>query len=140
MKIVVDTNVLVSGLLSPYGPSGKIVKLLSSGVISVYYDARIISEYKEVFLRPKFSFEKERVLSFLEQLEFKGEVVSSRPLVKNLPDGDDELFLEVAIAANAKCLVTGNLKYFPKKCCEGINILSPADFLKFLKTELNRKT
>lgn len=89
MKIVLDTNILVSGLLSPYGAPGKIVKLLASGEISAYFDARIITEYREVLLRPKFSFERERISALLEQIEHAGEIVPPKLLSKHLPDTTD---------------------------------------------------
>ncbi len=56
MKIVLDTNVLVSGLLTPYGAAAEIVRLIASGVLSVCYDTRILLEYQEVLARPKFQF------------------------------------------------------------------------------------
>ncbi len=48
MRFVIDTNVLVSGLLSPYGASAEIVRMLAAGAFDLLYDARIVSEYKEV--------------------------------------------------------------------------------------------
>lgn len=139
MKIVLDTNILVSGLLSPYGSPGKIVRLLSSGEISVYFDARIITEYREVLLRPKFSFERERISALLEQIEHTGEIVSPKLLSKHLPDLTDEPFLEVAITGKAKCLITGNHRHYPKECSEGVNIMSPSKFLEKYRLELSNK-
>ncbi len=54
MKIVLDTNVLVSGLLTPFGPTGEIVRMVSAGELILAIDARILSEYQEVLHRPKF--------------------------------------------------------------------------------------
>jgi putative PIN family toxin of toxin-antitoxin system len=56
MNIVLDTNVLVSGLLSPFGPCGRIVCMVSSGELTISLDARILAEYEEVLCRPKFKF------------------------------------------------------------------------------------
>ncbi|HXL73081.1 MAG TPA: putative toxin-antitoxin system toxin component, PIN family, partial [bacterium] len=61
MIVVLDTNVLVSGLLSPYGPPGEIVRMVSSRALSLCFDARIISEYAEVLTRPKFPFRRDAV-------------------------------------------------------------------------------
>jgi hypothetical protein len=63
MKIVLDTNVLVSGLLTPYGSSGKIVRMIFSGDLTLILDARILSEYRDVLVRPKFGFNKDDVAS-----------------------------------------------------------------------------
>ncbi|MBM3277488.1 MAG: PIN domain-containing protein [Candidatus Handelsmanbacteria bacterium] len=46
MRVVLDTNVLVSGLLSPYGPPVELVRLVAMGVLQVCYEARILAEYR----------------------------------------------------------------------------------------------
>ena len=137
MKIVLDTNVLVSGLLTPFGPSGKIVRMVFSGELTVYIDARILSEYKEVLHRPKFKFDKDRIGILLDFIMQYGQFVSSSPLKNQLPDPDDEPFLEVAIAGMEKYLVTGNSKHYPSSVFQGINILSPSEFLEFYRNQDN---
>ena len=66
MKIVLDTNVLVAGLLSPFGPCAQIVRMVSSGDLMLCFDARILSEYDEVLRRPKFQFREDRVAALLD--------------------------------------------------------------------------
>jgi putative PIN family toxin of toxin-antitoxin system len=61
MNIVLDTNVLVAGLLSPFGPCAEIVRMISSGKLTLSFDARILSEYNQVLRRPKFKFEEDKV-------------------------------------------------------------------------------
>ena len=68
MKIVLDTNVLVSGLLTPFGPSGKIVRMVSAGRLILQIDARILSEYQEVLHRPKFKFNKDHIRKGVKSL------------------------------------------------------------------------
>ena len=58
MRIVLDTNVLVSGLLSPHRPPGEIVRLVSGGLVSLCLDARIVAEYRDVLARPRFGFDQ----------------------------------------------------------------------------------
>lgn len=129
MKVVLDTNIVVSGLLSPFGSSGKIVRMAASGDIELYYDARILCEYRDVLLRPKFSFVQIHIEYLLDQIKACGHIVAAKPLVKRLPDADDEPFLEVALEGKAQYLVTGNLKHYPKKQ-QGILVVSPAEFLE----------
>jgi putative PIN family toxin of toxin-antitoxin system len=138
MKIVLDTNVLVAGLLSPFGPCGEIVRMVSSGELALGVDARILTEYEEVLGRPKFKFEKEKVATLLDYVEVHGLTVASAPLPRSLPDVDDEPFLEVAIAARVACLVTGNKNHFPPVLCRGIAVFSPSDFLKFYDKRLKK--
>ncbi len=134
MRVVVDTNVLVSGLLSPFGPPAQIVRMVASGVLAVCHDARILSEYRDVLLRPKFGFAEEAVDALLDQIISLGYAVTSEPLRAALPDRDDEPFLEVALSGRAEALVTGNLKHYPKKAREGAVVLSPAEFIDQYKT------
>jgi putative PIN family toxin of toxin-antitoxin system len=133
MNIVLDTNVLVAGLLTPFGPCGEIVRMVSSGELTLSLDARILTEYQEVLDRPKFKFDKDKVAALLDHIEHCGTTVASSPLPRPLPDSDDEPFLEVAIAAHAICIVTGNQVHFPAELCQGAMVLSPSDFLGFYK-------
>src|SRR6266704_2611317 len=105
MNIVLDTNVLVAGLLSPFGPCGEIVRMVSSAELVLSFDARILTEYREVLVRPKFRFDKDKVDALLDYIENRGRTVASSPLPQSLPDIDDEPFLEVAIASKATCIV-----------------------------------
>ena len=130
MKIVLDTNVIVSGLLSPFSAAGEIVRMVASGTLELCYDARIFCEYRNVLLRPRFHFDKVHVDYLLDQIKNWGYVVTSKPLAKRLPDPDDEPFLEVALAGEVQCLVTGNLKHYPGKKREGMSVVSPAEFLE----------
>jgi putative PIN family toxin of toxin-antitoxin system len=135
MKIVLDTNVLVSGMLQPFGPSGQIVRLVASGDLVLCHDSRVLAEYREVLLRAKFGFDPERVESLLDEIGANGIPISARPLVIRLPDPDDEPFLEVALAGGASCLVTGNLKHYPADACHGIVVLPPRPFIELLRME-----
>lgn len=130
MIVVLDTNVLVAGLLSPFGPCGEIVRMLSAEDIRLCLDARILSEYDEVLHRPRFGFHPEHVHVLLAHIRYTGLVVSTRPLASPLPDVDDEPFLQVALAGDAVCLVTGNARHFPEPLRAGVRVLSPAEFLR----------
>lgn len=135
MMIVLDTNVVVSGLLSPFGAPGEIVRMVASGALEICYDARILSEYRGVLSRPKFSFDQVHVDYLLDQIIACGHIVGARPLVERLTDPDDESFLETALAGKARYLVTGNLKHFPAKKRQGVPVVSPAEFLNVYRQE-----
>jgi putative PIN family toxin of toxin-antitoxin system len=131
VKVVIDTNVIVSGLLNPYGHPAEIIRLLLTGSLKLFYDSRIISEYSEVLNRPKFKFDNKNVSIFIKEVEMAGTLVSTLPLKKSLPDPDDNMFLEAALAGNAECIVTGNTNHYPKKLCSGIRVLSPTEFMSY---------
>lgn len=135
MNIVLDTNVLVSGLLSPFGPCAEILRMVSSAELTLSFDARIISEYKDVLIRPKFRFDRDKIDALMDHILHRGLMVASSPLPHSLPDMDDEPFLEVALSAKAACIITGNRIHFPADLCCGVKVFSPADFLKFYKKQ-----
>jgi len=129
MRIVMDTNVLVSGLLTPFGVCGNIVRLLTSGNLTLCVDARILFEYEDVLRRPCFKMDHKMIGVVMEYIEATAEVHNAAPLQHFLPDPDDHPFLEVAIAANADCLITGNIKHFPVDARHGIRVMTPREFL-----------
>lgn len=133
MNIVLDTNVLVAGLLTPFGTCGEIIRMVSSGELALLFDARIMSEYSEVLRRPKFQFDEEKVTALLDYLAFRGSAIAPTPLLETLPDIDDEPCLEVAVAGQAVCVVTGNLTHFPSSLRQGVEVLSPSEFLTYYK-------
>jgi len=136
MIIVLDTNVLISGILKPYSKAAAILRLVTDGGIQLAYDLRVLSEYRDVLKRSKFNFAQENVGEVLEQIEEEGLLVSVKPLNFHLPDPDDEPFLEVALSGRVKAIVTGNKRHFPRKEYEGVKILSPAEFLEAVKGKI----
>lgn len=130
---VFDTNVIVSGFLSPHGCPGRIVDLLRVGEIHAAYDDRIFFEYKEVLHRPEFDLPKSEVDRVLNEIASNG--ILADPVLnddfKDLPDQADLPFAE--IAASQGCpVVTGNLKHFPANAMGDIVVLSPVEYLGLL--------
>jgi putative PIN family toxin of toxin-antitoxin system len=128
MRVVLDTNVLVSGLLSESGPPGWIVDLLLAGEITCGYDGRILAEYREVLQRRELKLPKETVASLVTFIESFGLCITARPWAHALPDPDDEPFLAIAAALDA-VLISGNLKHFPEKARGNVRVLTPREFL-----------
>jgi len=133
MRIVVDTNVLVSGMLTPFGACGEIVRMLTSNSITLCVDARILFEYEDVLRRSRFKIGHDMIDIVMEYIAGASEAHSTTPLQSSLPDPDDNQFLEVAVSANVDCLVTGNLKHFPRPLRCGVKVLSPREFLDAFK-------
>ena len=133
MRIVLDTNVLVSALLSPFGPPAEVLRLVTSGTVRVCHDARILGEYRQVLLRPAFPFRTVQVESLIDQIEADGVPVAAFPLSERLPAPDDEAFLAVALAGEADFLITGNLRHFPETSRQGVRVVSPRDFLNLYR-------
>jgi len=129
VTIVVDTNIIVSGLIKSFSESSKIINLILSGKIRLAYDNRILNEYEEVLKRKKFNINFKHIESIISQIKEEGVYISTIPLKGSLPDKDDEPFLEVAFAGKIDVIITGNKKHFPHEICKNINVLSPSEFL-----------
>ncbi|HEY8240451.1 MAG TPA: putative toxin-antitoxin system toxin component, PIN family [Kiritimatiellia bacterium] len=134
MKVVLDTNVLVSGLLNPYGAPGSVLRLVAAGLVTVCHDARILGEYEAVLLRATFGFRPAEVRDLLALIRTDGEAALAKPLGHALPDPSDAPFLEVAVAARAACLVTGNARHYPFRARNRVRVLAPGPFLAFFAT------
>lgn len=134
MRIVLDTNVLVSGIITPFGPCGEINHAVVAGKVSLCADARIVAEYNDVLRRPRLHLAAIPTDALLAYIDRTAEYFSTAPLPSSLPDRRDEPFLEVALAARADCVVTGNLRHFPAALRCGVPVLSPTEFLEFLRS------
>lgn len=130
MAVVVDTNILVSGLIKPQGPPGRVLDLILTDAIQVALDDRILDEYLNVLSRPRFGFQAEQIEALLDYLEIAGmRVVAGTLRPSPLPDPSDLPFIEVAVAARAEALITGNQSHFECLRGYGIPVLAPRDFL-----------
>lgn len=130
MIIVLDTNVLVSGLMNPHGPPGRIVDFLRAGELRLAADDRILAEYADVLHRPRLApyFAGSDIDHILEYLRGNSERVIATMRIAGLPDEYDAPFLEVAKASGA-ILVTGNMKHFPEEKRSSVTVETPTEFL-----------
>ena len=132
MKIyaVIDTNVIVSALLSRHSDAAtvKILDHLFDRTIVPIYNDEILSEYGSVLRRPKFNFSEEMIQATLDSIQkggFNSERIASE---EQLPDPKDVVFYEVALSVEDSFLVTGNTKHFPKKPF----VVTPAEMLQII--------
>jgi len=132
ITVVMDTNVLVSGLLTPHSPAATLIRLIVQGSIRLVFDERMLAEYREVLTRPKFGFGLEQIEDFLAQIEEEGLKIAAQPVHAILPDPDDLPFLEVALSAGVDCLVTGNTRHYPSQERRGIQVVSPRECLELI--------
>lgn len=134
--VVIDTNVLVSGLISrnPDTPTLGIVNYLlaNKGIITSMYNEEIYKEYENVLHRTKFNFEPSTVNDVLERIRDIG-ISSERKSSKEfIPDPKDVVFYEVALSKEDSFLVTGNIKHFPKVDM----VVTPAEMMEIIKRNL----
>jgi len=131
-KIVVDTNILVSASFWKGNPY-KIIELAAQGKIKVFSSAEILEEFARVLKRDFKTGEeeiKERIENFLEIINLVEPKIKIQEVKE---DPDDDKVLEVAIEANADCIVSGDKHLLKIKGFKGIKIITAKEFL-----EMNR--
>ena len=130
---VVDTNVLVSALISRRedAPPVEIVDAMLDGRIVPLFHADILAEYEEVLLRPKFRLNPNTVRELVDEIAQVGVEVSPQPSGEVLADMDDLIFFEVALERRQDdaYLVTGNMRHFPVRDY----IVTPARMVQILR-------
>jgi putative PIN family toxin of toxin-antitoxin system len=134
VRIVLDTNVIVSGLLSEGGAPAQVVDLVLTGDVDLVVDDRILMEYRDVLTRTELALDPAEVAGFLAITAYAEHVIGV-PIPVTLPDPDDAPFLEVAVASAVDAIVTGNAKHF--RTPEGtldIPVLSPRQLLDHLRS------
>ena len=137
MKLwVIDTNVVVSGLLNPHGPSARVLDAVLDGRLKLVYDARILAEYRDVLHRPRLKLAPDKITAFLNGLQGQTKVTPS-PLAVAGPDADDIVFVDAALATTDKTNVTGNLADYPPEILHGARVLTPAQAATELSSDLH---
>lgn len=131
IRVVLDTNVVVSGLLKPGGVSSSTLQLsLSDPGFELAASERLLREYDEVIRRPVFGFTGDLVDRFMDLLRRKCVVVSPElSLVHLVLHTSDSMVLECAVCAGAHFLVTGNRKHFLGDRHGPTRIVTPRQFM-----------
>ena len=132
MKIyaVIDTNVIISALLSRHQDSAtvKVLDHLYNRTIIPIYNDEILDEYATVLRRTKFNFPESTICATLEAIKAGGVKSDRISCEEQLPDPKDIVFYEVALSVEDSYLVTGNTKHFPKKPF----VVTPAELLQII--------
>jgi putative PIN family toxin of toxin-antitoxin system len=126
MKIVLDTNIIVSAFINPKGTPGEIISLILARKITICYDNRILSEYTEILKRSKFDFDNILIDEFLSFIKENGEYIIAEPQKTKFSDEDDKIFYDVYKSSDANYIITGNKKHFPKEK----NIITPREYIE----------
>ena len=114
LRLVIDTNILVSAALKPDGLQRTVLLLAITKPARLYVTDAILTEYRDVLARPELRIRKGLRLQLLQLIKNHAQVVKpTRPLHAAKGPSDDK-FLECADAARADYLVTGNQRHFPK--------------------------
>ena len=130
MKIVCDTNILISGILFG-GKPREILRLCASGTVVNCISPDILKEVEEVLLRPKFGLKETQVYEIIRLFRDTFTLVSSdRRLSIVTADPDDNRILEAALATKADVIVSGDAHLLDLVNWKGIPVISADTFLK----------
>lgn len=139
IRIVLDTNVLLSGVLRKHGPPQRVVDAVLEGTVTLVLSNAALAEYRDVLYRPKFLAQHRASKVDLEDL-FSRLVRISRSVRPEISfagatvDPDDDIFLEAAVAGDAHYIVSGDRHLLDLGSHEGIPIVTPAAFVLMLET------
>jgi putative PIN family toxin of toxin-antitoxin system len=114
LRLVIDTNVLVSAALKPEGLQRTTLILATTKHARLYVTLPILEEYADVLSRPELRIRKGLRLKLLQLIKNNAHVVAPSRRLDVCSDPDDNTFLECADKAGADYLITGNTRHFPK--------------------------
>lgn len=135
LRVVLDTNVVISAVLKPEGLERSVVLLALAKPARWYVSETIMKEYAAVLARPELKIRKGLRLQFLQLIKNHASVVVPAHLPQLTPDAADNIFLECADAARADYLITGNQRHFPK-FWKKTKIINSRDFLSVVAPHL----
>jgi putative PIN family toxin of toxin-antitoxin system len=133
MKIILDTNVIVSALLSPSGLPARILNSVLNGGITIVYDNGILEEYADVLSRKKLKINKELVEQVMDFFSSEGEFKIASPQKIRFSDEDDKKFYELYKSGGIDYLVTGNIRHFPDEK----GIVTVRKFIQVFENSIN---
>ena len=130
MRVIVDTNVFISGIFWP-GPPSKIMDLWANGKLQIVLSTEIFEEYKRVTHELKGKFPLVDVTSILDLVFFHSEFCNSVKLPQSVcKDPDDDKFLACALEAGVNVIISGDKHLLDVSGYQGIEVLSPAKFIR----------
>ena len=115
IRVVIDTNILVSALLQPESLPAAVFMLALSGQVQLCVSDAVFAEYEDVIRRPRLKRPPDVIEATLQSIRKFGHWVKPTVRIEEYSDADDNVFLECAQAAEADYLVTGNQRHFPER-------------------------
>lgn len=136
IRAVIDTNVLVSGLLASSGNEALTILAIHQGLLRPCLSEEIIDEYAAVLARPKFTLPPEEVEALIMMLRLNGELLQIEASPEASPDAGDTKFIDCALAAEADFIVTGNKRHFPDSPYGRARVVSAGELLDRITLEI----
>ena len=134
IRVVIDTNILVSALLQPESLPAAVLTLALSGEVELFLSDAVFAEYDEVIRRPRLKRPPNVIEATLRSIRNLGHWVKPSVRVDECTDPDDNVFLECAQAAKADFLVTGNKRHFPDRW-KKTKVISARELIELLMAQ-----
>jgi putative PIN family toxin of toxin-antitoxin system len=128
LRLVIDTNVLISAAIKPAGLQRTVLLLAIAKPARWYVSRPILEEYRDVLARPELRIRKGLRQQLLQLIRNHSFTVAPAKRLEVAGDPDDNMFLECADAARADYLVTGNPKHFPR-FWKKTKVITPREFI-----------
>ncbi len=135
LRLVIDTNILVSAAIKPAGLQGTVLLLALTRPARLYVSPPILHEYREVLARPELRIPKGLRIQLLQLIRNRSRSVAPKRRLDVTLDPDDNIFVECADAARADYLVTGNQKHYPR-FWKNTKTITPREFLELVAPHL----
>jgi uncharacterized protein len=136
LRLVVDTNIVVSAALKPDGLQRTVLLLAITKPARLYISREIFTEYREVLARPELQIRKGLQRQLLDLLAKRAQFVTPAWALQVTGDPQDNMFLECADASRADYLVTGNVRHFPK-FWKKTKVITSREFLSLVAPHLS---
>jgi len=129
MRIVLDTNVLMSGVFFS-GPPSQVLSAWADGRLDLLATVDILGEYRRVATRLSKKYPSVDVDSVIDLVIRESRIVEPAPVPADACDDEDDLkFLACAISGQARCIVSGDRALLRASGHEGVEVVTPRDFL-----------
>jgi len=130
LKVVFDTNVIVSAALYEESLPALLLSLGLEDEVRFFVSPELFNEYERVLKRPRFKLGHKAITELLEKILKKAVMVNPSKELKILKiDETDNRILECATKAKADFVITGNKRHFPLEEFKGIKIVTPREFI-----------
>jgi uncharacterized protein len=136
IRAVIDTNVVVSGLLSPADNEALILLAIHQGLVHACFSEEILEEYAAVLARTKFGFPPDEITAVLTMFRRQGELFVPASSAATSSDPGDTKFLQCAAAPGADYIVTGDKRDFPESAYGVTRVVSAGELLDRITLEI----
>ena len=139
LRVVIDTNVLVSGVILPSSRTGGVILHLRRGKLTPLYCIEMLEELAGVLTRPrirdKYHVTDADIRAIIDLILLKGEIIRPADRISESRDPKDDIFLSVAVAGQADLIVSGVDDLLSLDPFRGISIIGPAAFVGMIERE-----